>query len=437
MAFALMCITARARANGRFPAAQAIESVPGDASTFFLRATFGILVSRDKGTSWRWICERAMGYGGQWDPPIAVTRDGRLWVGLDDGLVSTRDGCEVGRVPELDGHTVKDLTVDPTGNAVWAITGAPGKTSYVWKLAHVGERFERLARFDDTNLMTLEVAPSDPKYVYVSGQPYSTIRGQIFRSTDGGKSFVTEKNELEAEGPFFLGAIDPTDKHRLLLRHLHGKGSDLLLSRDGGKTLTHVLSMTSAMFGFAKSPDGTTYFAGSGLAEHGLFRSSDRGEHFELVSNSAVLCLHYAQKDALYACENILTLGAPAVGVFRNQGATRETLARFSDILGPVSCATRDAGASICEASWSETRDLFTPRPAAQTSAEAAVRVRSGDGDAGPRSARAEKGGARRGCGCDLVGQPSSSVDAVSLLALTLLARRRRQRPPMDHRLLM
>jgi photosystem II stability/assembly factor-like uncharacterized protein len=436
MALALMCTTARARANGRFPAAQAIESVPGDASTLFLRATFGILVSRDKGTSWRWICERAMGYGGQWDPPIAVTRDGRLWVGLDDGLVATRDGCEVERARELDGHTIKDLTVDPTGNVVWAITGAPGKTSYVWKLARLGERFERLASFDDTNLMTLEVAPSDPKYVYVSGQPYSTIRGQVFRSTDGGRSFLTAKNELEAEGPFFLGAIDPKDKYRLLLRHLHGKGSDLLLSRDGGKTLTNVLSMASAMFGFAKTDDGSTYWAGSGLAEHGLFRSSDRGEHFELVSNSAVLCLHCAQKDALFACENILTLGAPAVGVFRNQGATHETLARFSDILGPVSCAARDAGASICEASWSETRDLLTPRPAAPPTSEAAARVRSGEEDTGATRASGDRRNTRRGCGCGLVGQPSRSEAAVPLLALSVLARARRKRRPMDHRLL-
>ncbi|MBA3780037.1 MAG: pseudouridine-5'-phosphate glycosidase [Chloroflexi bacterium] len=54
-----------------------------DGSTIFLRATFGILVSRDAGKTWQWICERALGYEGSWDPPIAVTRDGRLWVGLD------------------------------------------------------------------------------------------------------------------------------------------------------------------------------------------------------------------------------------------------------------------------------------------------------------------------------------------------------------------
>ncbi|HVJ94918.1 MAG TPA: hypothetical protein VM580_34290, partial [Labilithrix sp.] len=295
----LIFITVPAGANGRFPEAQLIESVPGDPSTVFLRATFGVLVSHDAGKSWHWICERALGYGGQWDPPITVTRDGRLWVGLEDGLVSTRDGCDLEAVPELDGQTVKDLTTDPRGETIWAITGAPGKASYVFRgtsrAADGGApRFQRLASLEDTNLMTIEVAPGHPSRVYLSGQSYSTIRGEIFRSNDGGVTFTRQKNALEASGPFFIGAIDPRDPNRLLVRHLHAKGSELLLSRDGGKTFDNVLSMTSAMYGFAKSSDGTTYWAGSGLQEHGLFRSTDRGEHVVSVGKHGVLCLHSA-----------------------------------------------------------------------------------------------------------------------------------------------
>src|SRR5262245_46688717 len=76
IAAATRCSTAHA--NGRFPEAQTFESAPGtDGKTVFLRTTFGVLVSRDRGEHWRWICERALGYGGQWDPAIAVTRDGR------------------------------------------------------------------------------------------------------------------------------------------------------------------------------------------------------------------------------------------------------------------------------------------------------------------------------------------------------------------------
>ena len=81
----------RALANGRFPSAQQLALSPpgGDPNLVVLRTTFGIVVSRDAGKSWSWICERALGFTGEWDPPLAVTKDGRIWVGLSDGLRST------------------------------------------------------------------------------------------------------------------------------------------------------------------------------------------------------------------------------------------------------------------------------------------------------------------------------------------------------------
>lgn len=385
------------------------------------------------------MCERALGYDGQWDPPIAVTRDGRLWIGLEDGLTATRDGCDLEVFPELDGHTIKDLTTDPRGETLWAITGAPGKKSFVWRRAP-GKAFERLAGMDDTNLMTIEVAPSLPSRVYVSGQPYTTIRGRIYRSDDGGATFKTDIGDagapgsgggdgglvrapstsgdaaalldvgpssrptsasgLVADGPFFIGAIDPQDPNRLLIRHLHANGSDLLVTRDGGKTFKNVLSMKSAMFGFAKSGDGRNYWAGSGLPEHGIFRSTDRGEHFEPVSRSGVLCLHSAGLEALFVCQNAFTLGAPAIAVSRDQGKTITSLARFTDIEGPVTCSNPKARANLCTGSWLETKASFSPALDA-----------GDDGDAGrPRRRKRDAGSdatetvAPRSCGCEVVG---------------------------------
>ncbi|MBL8611026.1 MAG: hypothetical protein JNL38_27030, partial [Myxococcales bacterium] len=75
-----------AAANGRFPRAQTILAAPGsDGTVLYLRATFGLLVSRDAGKTWRWVCEEAMGFSGTWDPPVAVTKGGRIWVGLEKG----------------------------------------------------------------------------------------------------------------------------------------------------------------------------------------------------------------------------------------------------------------------------------------------------------------------------------------------------------------
>jgi MYXO-CTERM domain-containing protein len=390
----LVVSTTAARANGRFPQAQAIVSPPGDPSTLFLRATFGILISRDAGATWRFLCERALGYDGQWDPPIAATRDGTLWVGREDGLVSTKDGCGVTEVAELRGETIKDLTIDARGETVFAITGAPGKKSNVYRRAP-GRPFERLASMDDLNFMTIEIAPSRAARVYVSGQPYGTIRGRLYRSDDGGATLRGDANDLPAEGPFFIGAIDSTDPDRVLVRHLHTTGSDVLLTTDAGRTWKNVLSMKSAMFGFAKSPDRKTYWAGSGLPEDGIFRSSDRGATFEPVTNHGVLCLHAASATTLFVCENPATLGAPAIAVSKDEGRTVVPIVKLTDILGPVACDGADASASaVCTSSWVETRASFVGSANARGT------------DAGARAASAARAKSSS-CGCRVAGERS------------------------------
>jgi hypothetical protein len=444
---ALVCSTRDAHANGRFPLAQAFQSVPGgDGSTVFLRTTFGILVSRDAGTTWQWICERALGYEGSWDPPIAVTRDGRLWVGLERGLVSTLDGCTIETATELAGEQVKDLTVDPKGETLWVLTGAPEKAGAIWRRsppstdggAGGSARWQRMGALpENINPMTIEVAPSKPSRIYVSGQPYGTVRGWLWRSDDGGKTITGAANELAHSGPFFIAAVDPKDPNRVLLRHLHTTGSTVLVTADGGKTFKEVLAMDSAMFGFAKSPDGLTYFAGSGLAKDGIFRSTDRGEHFERVSNHGVLCLYDSPAgggalERLFVCENPTTLGGPAIALSRDRGATVATIATFGDVRGPVACGgdagadPSDARGGLCAAAWPEARAAVLPR---------APRIASDGGDGAAADAGADASsprGPRSTCACEVVGGAEKPLDhawlTTGLLPLLLWGRARRRR---------
>lgn len=416
-----MCSTRASRANGRFPKAQVIATVPGsDGKVVFLRTTFGILVSRDAGQSFHWVCERALGYGGQWDPPIAATRDGRLWVGLENGLAATPDGCTVETSSALAGETVRDLTTDARGETLWAIAGAPGKPSHVWR-KRGGAPFERLgsAGLESVNVMTIEVAPSSPTRLWVSGQPYDTIRGRLYVSDDGGASFAGRANDLPAEGPFFIADVDHANPDRVVVRHLHGKGSDLLVTSDGGKTFHATLSMESAMFGFAKTADGKTLWAGSGLPEHGIHRSTDGGEHWEKVAARGVLCLHApsAPKDALFACENTLALGASAVARSDDRGASFRSLGTFGDVRGPVTCAS-DAAAPLCaDAAWEEIRAFVMPREEASANDAGATRTAPA-----PRSR----------CACDVaIGarapvDPSLPIVGVLALGARAFARRRR-----------
>src|SRR5262245_60018945 len=91
-----------ALANGRFPRAGQIAVDPADPAHIVVRATFGLMVTRNAsvppprpmthGASvrWDWVCESAVGFGDFEDPGIAVTKDGSI-------LAETFKGVSIGR----------------------------------------------------------------------------------------------------------------------------------------------------------------------------------------------------------------------------------------------------------------------------------------------------------------------------------------------------
>lgn len=414
-----------ARANGRFPKAQQVVTVPGsDSKTIFLRATFGVLASRDAGASWRWLCEPAMGFSGTWDPPIAATKDGRLWMGLPDGVSSTLDGCEVARAPELAGEQVVDLANEPSGDRVLLVTSTPGKPAFVWRKKSAKEPFARLgAGVVGVTFDTVDVAPSRPTRVYATAAPLGGgRRAHLFRSDDGGATLTELDVPLAKDGRLFLSAIDPRDPDRIFVRHSNEAGTDLLLSTDGGTTFTSVLQTRTSMFGFAAAPDGASYYAGAGDATEGLFRSRDRGLTWEPASKTSTLCL-FADGPRLFACSNPFTRGGWAVAVSTDAAVSFHPLAAFGDVKGAVVC---DAGAgAACAGLWDEVRaQVVAPqKPAAPASIEPAPADAASPGtDAGRPSAPA-----RSSCGCRTIPRGGASVPALLVFgALALLALGRR-----------
>src|SRR5688572_14774758 len=90
-----MVYAAPAVANGRYPTAQQLVEQPDDPNRLWLRSTYGMLTSADRGETWKWVCELAVGYSGDTDPAIAVTAGGNVLVALYDGVKMTTDnGCE-------------------------------------------------------------------------------------------------------------------------------------------------------------------------------------------------------------------------------------------------------------------------------------------------------------------------------------------------------
>ncbi|MBV8762214.1 MAG: hypothetical protein JO257_33290, partial [Deltaproteobacteria bacterium] len=75
----VMVLAGVAAANGRPDGISTINFKPGDPKEIAAGATFGALFSHDGGATWHWMCEKAVGYGGIWDPDYAYTADGTLF----------------------------------------------------------------------------------------------------------------------------------------------------------------------------------------------------------------------------------------------------------------------------------------------------------------------------------------------------------------------
>jgi hypothetical protein len=426
-----------ARANGRFPKAQAIVlPAHGDGSLVYLRTTFGVLVSHDAlgaKPTWDWLCEQSLGFSSTWDPPLAATRDGRLWIALPDGARATKDGCSVADVPQLKGELVMDLATDASGDRVFAVTSSSSKPSFVWKSgASSSDRlpaFTRLGsglsgfRFD-----TVEVAPSSPSRLYLTATPEGKgPRAHLFRSDDGGVTLRELSPPLSEDARLFVSSVDPNDPNRLYVRALAATGSDVLLSTDGGQTLSSVLHMKGAMFGFARTPDGQVLYAGSGDPAEGIWRSRDRGATWQARAKTSVFCLN-ADGPRLLVCSNPYTPGGYAIAESRDEGATVTPLATFDDVRGPVACDSRraDASASPCASSWPEVRAaVATSAHVPSPSLSAAAVPDASRSDAAPDVA--SRASPPSSCGCVATGAPHDSLASLALaLVLPLLGAARR-----------
>jgi hypothetical protein len=96
-----LTLPTEAHANGRFPATVNIQFQTGKADFLLLPATFGLLLSRDGGESFRWVCEEAIGYGGTYDPDYAVRQNGDIYATTFAGLRVSRDGgCSFATIGE-------------------------------------------------------------------------------------------------------------------------------------------------------------------------------------------------------------------------------------------------------------------------------------------------------------------------------------------------
>ena len=413
-----------------------------------IRATFGVLVSRDSGKTWDWICEKAMGYGGSIeDPSIALTSGPGLLVGTQEGLATSADACSWTLFPSL-GSPILDLVVKKDDSkAAIALVAVAGKVDdagnatyqnilYVTKDS--GVTWAPLGAPIDPLLLvqTVEVAKSDAHRIYVSGTSYRANGADavILMSTDDGAHFARHTFPLaDNEVAPFISAVDPTNADRVYIRVQSSGGSRLVVSDDGGVTFKDKFTTTGPMLGFALSEDGSKVYLGG--IEDGLFEASRTDLVFTQKSKTQAQCL-VVNHGVLYACSN--ENSGFAIGTSTDDGATFTPLLHLGCVRGALTCASADASANQCAADFpalQATLGVCGPTIVDSGAPDGATDASAITPDSGSGNSK-DGGGTDGGAPVDPGGGPSSgcstsgapaSFAVLSILGLAALGLRRRR----------
>ncbi|MET0592326.1 MAG: hypothetical protein ABW133_06485 [Polyangiaceae bacterium] len=363
-----------AHANGRYPLAGQLVIDPANPDHMVARATFGLLDSDDGGRTFRWVCESAIGYFGVEDPPIAVTASGAAIVASSKGIsVSPDRGCTWLKNPSLTGKWYGvDVTVQPSrpheALAVLSNIVDGAYTVSVARSTNDGTTWdEMLSTFGTTFIATtIEVAPSNPDRVYVSGKVLPDGTAVMMRSDDGGHTWTS--HPLDIEGAFFsiyIGAVDPHDPDMVYLRTNADDIGRVLVSRDGAATWTEVWQVQDDVAGFALSADGSTLAVGS--SAHGVSVASTSDFAFRRTSNAEVYCLTFWGEKLLVCTKE--AINGFSIGVSSDLGEHFEPLLHLRDVL-PRSCgAGTPSSTQVCAAEW----EMFAPTIGADAGARAPI----------------------------------------------------------------
>jgi hypothetical protein len=428
-----------ARANGRFPAANSIIFSPSDPNLVIVRATYGLLPSFDGGSTWRFLCEDALGVapGSDYDPAIALTAANHLIIGLllPGGLeVSPDTGCNWNCVGgALANETIADLAVRPDApHSVVALTGTVffddaggGEHAQAFQSVDDGANWLPLGLpIDPTVLVSaIEVAATDPHRLFVSAlRGFGPTRsGVLFVSVDEGATWVEHDVALDAdEGALFIGAVDPLDADRVYLRT--SGHSRLLLTTDAGRSFSTVLTLSGSMLGFALSPDGSRIYAGS--IEDGLFVADRANVAFAPKSAIHVQCLA-TQGAVLWACSD--EASGFVAGVSTDDGATFTPRLHQNGVQAPVDCVAGSQASYACGVDANASQCAGAPFDQLCST----IGCRSQPiADAMPRAGAEAEPRAEPSCKCGLNANGSTPRGLAAVAALVVAtAYRRCQRP--------
>jgi photosystem II stability/assembly factor-like uncharacterized protein len=410
---AALLVTPAARANGRFPRALRFVEDSNDNGRLVLAATYGLVITSDRGRNWYHLCETAFSmqnaYNG--DPVLSIMADGSILVGVQSSLNVSHDrGCAWTSTLGARNQTVIDFSVAPSNpNLVVAVVTTfqdGGTENRLQESSDAGNTWTTVGAPLPVQLVyTIDLDPTDPTHIFATG--LSALNTGIFlRSTDHGATWsstpIPHTNIDEAP---YIAAVHPTDPRKIFVRTDAWTNRDiidtandaLLYSNDGGQTWTEILRQGAKLYGFALSPDGSTVLAGYGdpvqdaaLIESGvlgIYRSPIGDFAFSRIFDNSVTCLAWT-KTGLYACTSQIDSG------FELGFASDANLAscpltpilRLSEIRGELPACP--AASAVCD--YATACTLFDSCPDGGRADAASASMVCSDGSAGGGSSSSD-----------------------------------------------
>ncbi len=371
-------------ANGRPPRTATITFRPGNESEILAGTSFGLLVSKDAGASWRWMCEDALPYGGMYDPDYAVLTSGTFFATTFEGLKENRDGCIFDATvlaPPPMGKTTCDRRSTTCSNDLATCTTncccdlkffstiarGPDNALYVAAAektdGNVYKSIDEGLSFPTSSMpglagdwwQSLEVAPSNAQRLYLAGYRFVSNPGGgstkvflLFTSTDGGGTWnplpitdftLMSNSTLEIAG---IDKANPLTVYARVTLEDNAISDALYRSTNGGANWTRILGKPTVQgsIAFVARANGDIV---AGTDTQGSFKSSNGGTNWTPLTGAPhINCLVENSAGEVWACTQ--NYGNPQVpmdgfGIMKSTDLVSWTgVLKYQEIAAPVAC---------------------------------------------------------------------------------------------------
>jgi photosystem II stability/assembly factor-like uncharacterized protein len=351
---------APAPAHGGLPETSTVTVRRGNLDDLIVGATFGAVISRDRGQTWQWICPEGMGIGA-WRPErYHWLSNGTIIGATGNALVRSMDGgCSWTSHPFFFEMWPTGLAVHPTDERLmFAATGRHTFANGIFRSEDGGETWTAaLPAAPNVRFSAIRVAPSDARRIYASGQEGEALF--ISRSDDGGETWTRLAQPLtEYQRPYDLTllAVSPASPEVLWVRVSAQGFSYLLKSTDGGATLTQVMELADVLIGVETSADGRTVWAATPVHLYRI-REGTPPPYEPLPLPNGNACASRVG-DTLYGCGSSWVHNW-ALARSVDEGTTWEPLFGLSGIQGALSCPAGTGVHETCPSRWPQLAQIL------------------------------------------------------------------------------